>query len=346
MSKELAEKILDCDDLITWDSGTISREEAIEEIEDALDSSPYGGYGYTLSSSDLIYVEKNWIGSDTVLIFEDSDDAEEEAKEYWANSFEGDFALVNVEDAASNGFLNRSNKQVEDEWVQGEIEHYQRDVDDAISRFQSISDENDKWTEEIESIEEELDDLNEGWDEIKYLMKGMRKPKGKPSRESLTRGEKITTLLMSDNAGRRQAVDLLEALADIDESDPQQVADLYGMLDKAYDIMKEAVDEKDDELSDKKSDYQDWYGDDLIDLIGDEVDDYVRDDIQMNYNGDMYSYLTMQYGIDAEHVVENYFNGIDYKAYAEYIVDHDGVGSMNSYDGNVHEDCGLVWLHY
>jgi chromosome segregation ATPase len=289
-------------------------------------------------------LKKNWVGSDTVLIFEDMEDAEKEAKEYWRDSLEGDSGLVNMEEAGRNGFLNKSHKEVEDDWVEGEVETYQKDPDDAISDFQSLSDKNDEWTEEIESIEEELDNINDGWDEIKYLMKGMRKPKEKPSRKSISHGEKITVLLMSDDAGKRQAVELLEALADIDENDPQEVADLYGMLDKAYDTMKDAYDEKDDELTDKKDDYKDWYQNDLIDLIADEVEDQVRSDIQMNYHGDMFSYLTMHYGLDEENVIENYYNGIDYEAYAEHIVDHGGAGTLNSYDGNIYEECGLVWL--
>lgn len=343
--RKLAEEISKCSDLITYDEEEISPEEAISEIEDALESSDYGGYGYVLKSKSLIYCEKEWGGSDDILVFEDEEDAEKEAEEYWATSMENDSGLISAEQAASNGFLNKSDSEVMDEWIEGEVEHYTNHTDDALSSFQSLQDKADAWEEAVDKLEEELYEINDSWDEVKYYMKGMKKPKGRPSRDAEKNGEKLAVLLLNEN-GKKQAVRLMESLSDIDKNNPQEVADLYALLNKVYDVVKDAHDTKDDELIDKKQEAKEWHRDELPELIEEEVKDRIKYDVQVSYNGDMYSYLEMEFGMESDHIIENYFDGIDLKAYAEYIVSMDGAGSMDSYDGSVHESCGLVWLHF
>jgi len=347
--KELAEELANCPELISFDEEETSLEEAIKEIEDALDDSPYGE-GWILRGKDLYYCEKEWTGSDDILIFGDEDALADEAISWWKNALEGDESAVNVEDAVREGFTNKTNERVKDDWLDAEIDMYQSSPEDALSTFQHLQDKYDEYEADTDALYDELYEIEDAWGEVKWVMKGLKKSKEKPERDATKRGEKLVVLLLAGESSKAQAVELMEALAELDEDDEnyqQDLANLIATLNAAYDGVKKAYDKKEEEWQDKKEEAADWYRDDLPAEIASAVEEYTGQHIDLNYHGDMHAYLKYEHGFEDDYILENYFDGVDYYEYAEWIVQTNGAGhGLDSYDGEIHKACKLVWVHY
>jgi len=347
--KQLAEELVNCPKLISFDEEEISLENAIKEIEDALENSPYGN-GWFLKEKDLIYCEKEWVGSDNILIFENENSLRDEAILWWENVLENEEVAVNAEQVLNEGFTNKTNEAVKEDWIDAEIDMFQSNPEDALLNFQHLQDKYEKYKSDADALYDELYEIADAWDEVRYIMKGLKKSKEKPERDAAKRGEKLVVLLLANESSKKQAVDIMDALADLDESDEnyqQDLANLIATLNAAYDGVKDAYDKKEEEWQDKKEETSDWYRDDLPKEIASAVEEKERGAIDRNYHGDMRAYLVGNHDYDDVYILENYFEGMDIEVYAEWIVSVNGIGhGIDDYDGQFHKACKLIWVHH
>ena len=350
--KQIAEELANCLELISFDEEEISLEDAIKEIEDALEDSPYEN-GWLLRKKNLIYCEKEWTGSDNILIFGEEDSLRDEAILWWENAI-GDNIKESVKEHAEQvlieGFTNKTNEQVKEEWLDGEIDSYQRSPEDALSTFQVLQDLHDQYDYEVHKLDEELYDINELMFEVADLIRGLKKSKEKPSKESTEQGKKLSTLLLGNEMSKRQGMEILETFLELDESSEnyqQELANTTGIIDSAYAGVKEAYDKKNEELQEKREEFKDWYRNDLPREIASTVGELLGQKIDSSYRGDMHTYLKYEYGFDDAYILENYFAGMDIEAYAEWVVNTEGIGhGIDHYDGQFHKSCDLIWVHY
>lgn len=350
--QQIAETLIDCEELISYDEEE-SLIALVSELKSALSVTDIG-HGWKLDGDKLSLATLE-VRSDSILIFEDESDLYNEEVAYLTDSMENDSGFVNPEEAAEEGYLNKSNSEVRDEWIAGEIEHYQNHKDDAINNHIELYDKQQAFESKIDELQDRVDDLDSILGdlsiEIKYLKKIRLKTRVKPSRKAHSMGEKLGSLLAADDSALvRQGQTLVEGLVELDDeaSDyEQQVVDTIETLNSAYDVVDTEKGEFDSELSDAEQELKDWLRMDIYDEIAELVKDEVRSNIDISYHGDMYAFLTMEIGFESQHVIDNYFEGIDYGEYAKWLVGNEQAGRfLDGYDGESHEDCGLIWVHH